>query len=250
MTSSSHAAPLYRLFEDELDREILAALDLEGFFTAGSTDSAPRFIGTPLPLGAPPQRFDDVELRVVSAAGEVLAYYYIGTTDLQSAQPSDAATGSTDALVSFRGYSLPYPGAREFWRRWASRVPIERGEWRSHPPELYDSWLHVVQQAWFASGHRATRYSDETHYVIDGAGMANIAGFYCALGEAINGPGGYFGSNPNALEDCLSSDKAKRALIRLTWQNFRLSERSIAPDELMYALNALRDSGVVLECES
>ncbi|WP_327590963.1 barstar family protein [Nonomuraea sp. NBC_00507] len=35
--------------------------------------------------------------------------------------------------------------------------------------------------------------------------MTDEAAFYLAMGEAINGPGGYFGRNLDALDDCLRS---------------------------------------------
>lgn len=41
-------------------------------------------------------------------------------------------------------------------------------------------------------------------YVIDGAVTRTLEGFYAAVGEAVNGPGGYFGTNLDALSDCLT----------------------------------------------
>lgn len=43
-----------------------------------------------------------------------------------------------------------------------------------------------------------------TTYVIDGSTIAGLPDFWRAIGEAVNGPGGYFGSNFDALADCLS----------------------------------------------
>lgn len=40
-------------------------------------------------------------------------------------------------------------------------------------------------------------------YVLDGRGVTDRAAFYTALGAALNGPGGYYGSNLDALADCL-----------------------------------------------
>lgn len=40
-------------------------------------------------------------------------------------------------------------------------------------------------------------------FCIDGSHINDLPGFLCALGEAINGPGGYFGLSMVALEDCL-----------------------------------------------
>ncbi|MFF8292168.1 barstar family protein [Streptomyces sp. NPDC016309] len=43
-----------------------------------------------------------------------------------------------------------------------------------------------------------------TVYVIEGRRITGPAGFWRAVGEAVNGPGGYFGRNLDAFADCLS----------------------------------------------
>jgi RNAse (barnase) inhibitor barstar len=40
-------------------------------------------------------------------------------------------------------------------------------------------------------------------YQIDGIRITTLEDFYDAIGEAVNGPGGYFGRNLDALNDCL-----------------------------------------------
>ncbi len=40
-------------------------------------------------------------------------------------------------------------------------------------------------------------------YLIDGSRVRTRADFFTELGRAVNGPGGYFGSNLDALVDCL-----------------------------------------------
>ncbi|QIQ05269.1 barstar family protein [Streptomyces liangshanensis] len=40
-------------------------------------------------------------------------------------------------------------------------------------------------------------------YVIDGAEVTDLDSFWRVIGAAVNGPGGYFGRNLDALVDCL-----------------------------------------------
>ena len=40
-------------------------------------------------------------------------------------------------------------------------------------------------------------------YIIDGRQVGNLEDFWRVMGEAVNGPGGYFGSNLDAFNDCL-----------------------------------------------
>jgi hypothetical protein len=57
-----------------------------------------------------------------------------------------------------------------------------------------------------------------------------MSSFYCALGEAVHGPGGYFGSNPSAVADCLSPRWPCDAPLRLVW-NAKESVDNLADDE-------------------
>jgi RNAse (barnase) inhibitor barstar len=41
-------------------------------------------------------------------------------------------------------------------------------------------------------------------YVLDGTQINTLEDFWGVIGEAINGPGGYFGRNLDALADCLA----------------------------------------------
>ncbi|MER6566148.1 barstar family protein [Streptomyces sp. NPDC001093] len=41
-------------------------------------------------------------------------------------------------------------------------------------------------------------------YVLDGTRIRTLEDFWRVIGEAVNGPGGYFGSNLDAFADCLS----------------------------------------------
>ncbi|MFJ5217404.1 barstar family protein [Streptomyces sp. NPDC088354] len=42
-----------------------------------------------------------------------------------------------------------------------------------------------------------------TIYVLDGTQITTLEDFWRVVGEAVNGPGGYFGRNLDALNDCL-----------------------------------------------
>ncbi|WP_123821282.1 barstar family protein [Kitasatospora cineracea] len=43
-----------------------------------------------------------------------------------------------------------------------------------------------------------------TTYVLDGSRIETLEDFWRIIGEAVNGPGGYFGQNLDAFADCLS----------------------------------------------
>ncbi|MFB6367251.1 barstar family protein [Paenibacillus elgii] len=61
------------------------------------------------------------------------------------------------------------------------------------------SWLEVVRS------HHVTYYNISTNnnYFLDITHVKDSVSFYCALGEAMNGPGGYYGSCLDSLYDCI-----------------------------------------------
>jgi RNAse (barnase) inhibitor barstar len=52
-------------------------------------------------------------------------------------------------------------------------------------------------------------------------------GFYCAIGEAVNGPGGYFGANLDALRDCLRGGFGATAPFHLVWHASTVARTSL-----------------------
>lgn len=57
--------------------------------------------------------------------------------------------------------------------------------------------------------------------------MTDVEGFYCAIGEAINGPGGYFGWNLDTLDDCLSGGFGAQAPFRLAWHDSAIARQHL-----------------------
>lgn len=50
----------------------------------------------------------------------------------------------------------------------------------------------------------------------------------CALGEAINGAGGYFGKDIQSFDDCLFGGFGLTAPCRIVWRNADLSRRTLS----------------------
>ncbi|MCH0563601.1 barstar family protein [Streptomyces sp. MUM 2J] len=158
---------------------------------------------------------------------EKIGEYFIGRAVL--GDPGVGEPGGNIPRVAFRffGNRCEYPEAERIWLRWASGVALEKGEWVRWPANYQGAWLHVVQNSWFASNRRAARYGVEDVVHLDGGQISTKSGFYCALGEAVNGPGGYFGSNLDALAGCISSSFGEGPPARIIWRNFQTSQESL-----------------------
>lgn len=94
-------------------------------------------------------------------------------------------------------------------------------------------------------------------YRIDGRKIKTVKDFYREIGSAVNGPGGYFGRNLDALADCLRGGfgTPEHHPFEFEWQHSALSRRSLdgarhGQRTLFEAIREVfRDAGVPLRTE-
>ncbi|WP_330248563.1 MULTISPECIES: barstar family protein [unclassified Streptomyces] len=107
--------------------------------------------------------------------------------------------------------------ARPVWERWLAGPPDTLGTWNSLDTRLRGAWLELVRER---ACRRARHDRPAGHaYELDGRHITDEAGLYLALGEAVNGPGGYFGGCLAALDDCLGGTFGYTAPATLLWRN-------------------------------
>ncbi|MFI6645690.1 barstar family protein [Streptomyces sp. NPDC050504] len=66
-------------------------------------------------------------------------------------------------------------------------------------------------------------------YVLDGREIGTLEDFWRVIGEAVNGPGGYFGRNLDAFADCLSGGfgTPDDDAYVVEWRDHRISRRNL-----------------------
>ena len=94
-------------------------------------------------------------------------------------------------------------------------------------------------------------------YHIDGRKIRSASDFYREIGSAVNGPGGYFGRNLDALADCLRGGfgTPEHRPYEFQWQHSAQSRRYL--DEIRYGQRTLfdaihdvfKDAGVTLRLQ-
>jgi len=105
-----------------------------------------------------------------------------------------------------------------------------------------------------------TRESVESHpviYRIDGRKIKSVSDFYREIGSAVNGPGGYFGRNLDALADCLKGGfgTPENRPFEFEWQHSAVSRRYLGEVHrgqrtLFDSIREVfRDAGVALSTE-
>ncbi|MFE7708764.1 barstar family protein [Streptomyces sp. NPDC057486] len=70
-------------------------------------------------------------------------------------------------------------------------------------------------------------------YVIEGSEVTGLERFWQVIGEAVNGPGGYFGRNLDAFADCLSGGMGTPddGDFVIDWRDHALSARALGHEE-------------------
>lgn len=219
----------------EQDVVIAECAEIEGLFVdSGSAGSGTTLLGCrphpPLrraldalargagnPGGALRRRWVNASVHSVDQHGDVTrvlgADLRGSVTGLRaSALAADLLDVTVDSAISD-----PMPGAaRQIWDLWRVGRPSEPGLWAGYDRELRHHWSGA------ALVHHRVDVSDKpagSTYHLDGRNVTNVEGFYCAVGEAVNGPGGYFGWNGNALHDCLTGGWGARRPFRLVWHD-------------------------------
>ncbi|GAA3304652.1 barstar family protein [Streptomyces cinereospinus] len=239
----------FRLVDTRSETVLLTAENVLGYFVApdGEPPQLVTFAGVHH-LSADRRKAEEAALRVVDHRGEEIGTYYLGRVRAAYQEPP-AVTGERypDVRYDFFGFTEEYPHAAEIWRTWADEGPSEHGAWARLPAAWHASWLHVVQNSWFATGRRATRYGTGATVVLDGSAVTGRDAFYCALGEAVNGPRGYFGSNLDALFDCLRTSRAEGAApFGLVWRDLPASRDALGADYTGRVLDVFAEGGVAV----
>jgi RNAse (barnase) inhibitor barstar len=130
-------------------------------------------------------------------------------------EPSRLGPGLLDVTVDSDPQEPLPTGIFGILEHWYTGRPAEKTLWAGYDRELRHHWAGVA----LAHGSGGPDRPAGTRYDLDGRFVTDIEGFYCAIGEAINGPSGYFGWNLDALDDCFSGGFGARAPFRLVWHD-------------------------------
>ncbi|MFI5714185.1 barstar family protein [Kribbella sp. NPDC051620] len=172
------------------------------------------------------RQVDESVLKIRSSRSGKIGEYSIGRVVRK--EISQASGRGIIPNVTYKSFGAvgEFPEAARIWIRWVSEVPLDGGEWINMSPSFQAAWLDVVQKSWFATSRGAARYGPSAVVELEGTQISSRTAFYCALGEAINGPGGYYGSSLDGLADCIRSSFGEGPPSRISWRDFQSSAES------------------------
>ncbi|MFJ8140348.1 barstar family protein [Streptomyces sp. NPDC096013] len=174
----------------------------------------------------------------LDAGEEDLGHVKVVRVDSSGRPVQAAAEGELRAWIpSARGPGLvdltldpwserPPLAAREVWDLWSEGRPSEPNRWAGCDAAGRRFWLDT---ALANHPHTLPDRPPGTTYHLDGSHITDPPGFLCALGEAVNGPAGYFGRSLDALNDCLRGNWGAAPPFTLVWHDAAVARACLRP---------------------
>ncbi|WP_158943494.1 barstar family protein [Streptomyces sp. NRRL S-378] len=221
----------YSVRFEESDASVLAC-DLEGFFVGRYSDddfgafleaenARVTFRLVRPTLGAPIETLSgDIEVIVLDTEGRPMGRYPLWGAKL-------VAGDTPEYLVVTAQTGLPpHAEARRLWDRFRVSPP-RRGEWCTLQVGSREAWLEVAGLRYAESASKEECSVPPREIVMGGDEIKDVASFFCAIGEAFRGPGGYMGQSFTELEESLE-DYLQGAPVRLIWRNIPVARSSLS----------------------
>lgn len=197
-----------------------------------------------------PYSLGDADLEVLDNDGNGMGAYPLWAVRLAVTQETNALSGRLDAYIG----SLAHAAAASVWDEWRSAPTAESGSWRRLALGEREGWVEVSALRHFYSGGGSADPVDGRDFSLDGRDVLDLASFYCAIGEAMRGPGGYFGGSLAGVSDCCRAFVAGEFdNVRLQWSNFAVTQAALSrvarstPSRMSYSdliLKVLREAGI------
>ncbi|MCE5173741.1 barstar family protein [Paenibacillus profundus] len=113
----------------------------------------------------------------------------------------------------------------EIWDKWRISYPTNKNEWSFLNEDDRRAWLNVVTK--YQVSKLEYEENKENMIYLDGTYITDYSSFFCALGEAINGPGGYYGHDFSSLIDCLNGGFGATSPFIIMWGNYKIAEKKL-----------------------
>ncbi|BFT74363.1 hypothetical protein [Paenibacillus sp. P36] len=147
-------------------------------------------------------RMGGMHIHILSQGKEPIGEYFFVPEKPYRFNKEDAANRERINLTIFGGFATtPSIEASEIWNKWVTSKPLTSNNWVALTQKQRKGWMEVVRLHSLFNQNRF-RSVEENHFYLDMTNVVDPLSFYCAFGEAMNGPGGYYGFTLDSLEDC------------------------------------------------
>ncbi len=168
----------------------------------------------------------NLEILILNHKQEVIGSYYFTSAKPIQCHPSHPITDEFEIVMVGGLWDCALPHSLALWEHWRSGTPTHKNIWANFSFEERRAWLQIV-----INYHGSTYYKDivrqdapaGSRFDLYGTHITDYPSFFCAIGEAINGPGGYFGRSLDALSDCLCGGFGATIPFTLRWHQSHIA---------------------------
>lgn len=175
--------------------------------------------------------------------GAVLGRYYLALAEVCTTLRSSTSELPWDVVLTGCFFQPPTPATEPLWKAFAEGSILAPNVWARLSSEGKRAWLEVARLRRSARGQAADAPAGSV-FELDATWVEDEVDFLCALGEAINGVGGYFGTGEDSLEDCLAGGFGARPPFVLRWRQEPARAARPASSALDALLRVLLDADV------
>ena len=161
-----------------------------------------------------PVQMNEMTIFMLDGEGQRLAGYDVTALTVLSAEAG--TDGSMDICLAVSHYETDLMHVNVLQSIWCNGIQ-EKNLWAGLDYLQRRSWLHLVRKHHCLCQTAMEDKPAHMVYEMDGRFITDYPSFFIALGEAINGPGAYFGGGFDALADCLCGDFGAKTPFSLVW---------------------------------
>lgn len=111
-------------------------------------------------------------------------------------------------------------------------------------------WLHAASRRYWARPvPRGPVRPPGAVIHLHGSVITDLPACFCAIGEAVNGPGGYFGDTLSGLAECARGGFGIAPPFTVIWHDYEISRSRLGRSELVRWLQRMGELGHLLPLE-
>lgn len=141
---------------------------------------------------------------------------------------------------------IPSVKQLQLWERWRKSRPTKKNEWAVYDEESKRDWLNIVSLYNDFYRIQQANKSVNHHFELDGTCIVDYSSFFCAIGEAVNGAGGYFGKNIYSMIDCIYGGYGALAPFTLVWMNSHIAKDNLDQQAWQKEIEAVRQQNTFI----
>jgi Barstar (barnase inhibitor) len=162
------------------------------------------------------RRVGSILVGLLDRAGRTLGRHWLADVKIEKIALSSESNQTWNVTLTGVLLTSVHPDSEALWERWATGQITERNAWVRLSSRERKAWLEVARMRASVVGRGADAPAGAI-FDLDGSNVRDSVSFLCALGESINGPGGYFGAGFDSCSDCLAGGFGARPPFVIRW---------------------------------